>query len=106
MYIGFHQVLLGELLGQNMSNNIVYWEKKEHSLNLWNQRDVQKQVYSKLCISYLQRESTTMRRAEGSDFKEKISKKNKELSEYLDEIRVNYQLDLSSVCVKNNSLIW
>lgn len=53
MYIGFHQVLLGELLGQNMSNNIVYWEKKEHSLNLWNQRDVQKQVYSKLCISYL-----------------------------------------------------
>lgn len=43
-----------------------------------------------------------MRRAEGSDFKEKISKKNKELSEYLDEIRVNYQLDLSSVCVKNN----
>lgn len=47
-----------------------------------------------------------MRRAEGSDFKEKISKKNKELSEYLDEIRVNYQLNLSSVCVKNNSLIW
>lgn len=31
-----------------------------------------------------------MRRVEGFDFKEKIFKKNKELFEYLDEIRVNY----------------
>ena len=29
-----------------------------------------------------------MRRGDDADFKDKISKKNKELSEYLDEIRV------------------
>lgn len=30
-----------------------------------------------------------MRRGDDSEFKDKLSKKNKELSEYLDEIRVN-----------------
>lgn len=44
-------------------------------------------------------------RKEGSDFKEKISKKNKELSEYLDEIRVNFQFKLCSGSMKNNRLI-
>lgn len=31
-----------------------------------------------------------MRRGGDSEFKDKLSKKNKELSEYLDEIRVNH----------------
>ena len=42
-----------------------------------------------------------MRKGEGSDYKDKMSKKNKELSEYLDEIKVNYKLtynNLSSQC--------
>lgn len=55
--------------------------KRDIERNKMDLRDLQRQFEQ-------QRESTTMRRAEGSDFKEKISKKNKELSEYLDEIRI------------------
>lgn len=33
-----------------------------------------------------------IRRGGDSEFKDKLSKKNKELSEYLDEIRVNHHL--------------
>ena len=36
-----------------------------------------------------------MRRGGDSEFKDKMSKKNKELSEYLDEIRVNAVLPLT-----------
>lgn len=55
--------------------------KRDMERNKMDLRDLQRQFEQ-------QRESTTMRRAEGSDFKEKISKKNKELSGYLDEIRI------------------
>ncbi|KAM7435378.1 hypothetical protein ABFA07_014699 [Porites harrisoni] len=44
-------------------------------------RDLQRQIEQ-------QRESMVMRRGGDADFKDKMSKKNKELSEYLDEIRV------------------
>lgn len=43
------------------------------------------------CLMVVQRESMVMRRGDDSDFKDKMSKKNKELTEYLDEIKViNY----------------
>jgi len=44
-------------------------------------RDLQRQIEQ-------QRESMVIRRGGDSEFKDKLSKKNKELSEYLDEIRV------------------
>ena len=48
-----------------------------------------------------------MRKGEGSDYKDKMSKKNKELSEYLDEIKVNYILIKTQVhSVKYNNLVW
>ena len=37
---------------------------------------------------HIQRESMVMRRGEDSDYKDKMSRKNKELSDYLDEIKV------------------
>lgn len=36
-----------------------------------------------------------MRRGDDSEFKDKMSKKNKELSEYLDEIKVNVIIALN-----------
>ena len=39
-----------------------------------------------------------MRRGDDSDFKDKMSKKNKELTEYLDEIKVLNYLIFCFVC--------
>ncbi|PFX18289.1 Centrosomal protein of 290 kDa [Stylophora pistillata] len=55
--------------------------KRDLERNKMDLRDIQRQFEQ-------QRESMVVRKGEGSDFKEKISKKNKELSEYLDEIRI------------------
>jgi len=44
-------------------------------------RDLQRQIEQ-------QRESMVMRRGDDSEFKDKMSKKNKELTEYLDEIKI------------------
>lgn len=41
-----------------------------------------------------------MRRGDDSDFKDKMSKKNKELTEYLDEIKVINYLIIYSVSVQ------
>lgn len=41
-----------------------------------------------------------IRRGGDSEFKDKLSKKNKELSEYLDEIRVNHHQFNFHLCCK------
>lgn len=43
------------------------------------------------CFMFFQRDNMVMRRGDDFDFKDKMLKKNKELIEYLDEIKVlNY----------------
>lgn len=51
-------------------------------------------------IYFDQRESMVIRRGGDSEFKDKLSKKNKELSEYLDEIRVNLHQFNFRLCCK------
>lgn len=55
--------------------------KRDLDRSKMDMRDLQRQIEQ-------QRESMVMRRGDDADFKGKMSKKNKELSEYLDEIRV------------------
>jgi len=55
--------------------------KKDLDRSKMDMRDLQRQIEQ-------QRESMVMRRGDDSDFKDKMSKKNKELTEYLDEIKI------------------
>lgn len=57
-------------------------------------------LHACFCIDFAQRESMVMRRGEDSEFRDKMSKKNKELTECLDEIRVKMGLILlPNVCL-------